>query len=834
MGLSVVKNTPRNTVILDKAGIICDVHLNLSRSEDTLGWQGEECLIGHSYMDIHTFHDTEIAPIYDGIRSVLAGKRDCFSRRFVIFGERKSLTYELKAEHPDLDDDHVELCYRKVAESLSTEEELLKDTNINEMLFKQIGVGVLFQSNNEVIVLANNTAQRILGMNQSAIRKVNRDNLPWRVVDAKGVPLSYRDHPGVTALRTGKTQHNVVLGIANVIDRYTWLKVNTEFVYCAKTGERQGVLTSFFDVTEERRTKDAIQSLSDRFQVAIDSAELGVWDWSPTDALMIWDSKMFDIHGYGEDKTQTPMGAWRRSLHPEDRRLVFSRLKELLKGKNSGSIEYRLIWPDNTVRFVSSQARPIRNLSGKISRIVGVSRDVTKEALAEKKLRELAYTDPLTGLASRAGFYSRLSEEIARADTYGYTVGVLMVGLDRFKDINENYGYEIGDKVLKEISSRLLQRISDCGFAARTGGDEFSIILPQLQSTDVAKSEEAVKFRASLILHGIVEPLLLGSGFVINISASIGVNVYPKGGETATALLQHAGLAMHHAKSFDADSVLAYSSEMTARLHKKFNFISLIRNAIKNQEFELYYQPIVDLSDQQVLGCEALIRWRGADGKMISPMEFIPIVEEIGLIYELGCWINRTAIKQWHLWAQSAPDSPLQYMSINVSPHQLKKDTCVQEFIDLVNEFGVAPESIQLEITEGTFLSEFLDADSALKRLAKNGFRLAIDDFGTGYSSLAYLKRFNVDVIKIDRSFIIDIEHDQSDQDIVSAILAMNKKLGFKTIVEGIETEAQARIVKSLGCDYVQGYLFGFPDTSENFAKSYVLPERLVKLKKHI
>ncbi|VUD53756.1 putative signaling protein [Thalassocella blandensis] len=705
---------------------------------------------------------------------------------------------------------------------------LIQKSNIHETLFRQLPIGVIYQGNNGRIKFANPAAEEILGVDEADLENVTVDNMPWKVFHKDGRPMALDEHPNMQTLRTGVAVRGAVMCLEKEDGTRIWIKINAEIVADSDTGQQVGVITSFSDITDERNVNVALQSLTDRSQVAIDSAEMGVWDWIPNESLMIWDYRLYEMHGYPDDAKINARDAWEKSMHPEDKERVNKALTDLSQnGVGNQRIEYRVIWHDGSTHHIRAQARVMKNANDDVLRVIGVAQDVTKDIQAEKKLWELAYTDALTGAYSRAGLAFRMSRSVVRANKSKGSFCVMMIGLSRFKEINDNYGISIGDKVLIEIARRVKTLMKEEDSLVRAGGDEFIVVMENVSSNEQVE-QFSKDFRETVL-----EPIFLEQGIIINIDASVGVSFYPQNGRDAITLQTRAGLAMHQAKADKSEQFVFYNAQMSDSIRRKYNLKYQLRNAIMAEELQLYYQPIVDLeANDRVVGCEALIRWKDADGNFVSPVEFIPIAEESGLIYDLGQWINLTAIKQWKLWQALSPS--MQYISINVSPHQLEKPEFTSDLVNLLKEHDVKPENIQLEITEGTFLKESLNADSTLKNLADLGFRLAIDDFGTGYSSLAYLKRFNVDVIKIDRSFIRDIETDQSDRDIVSAILAMNKKLGFKTLVEGVETEKQNQLVKELGCQSGQGYLYGRPTFADEFAENYIWPNKATDNKKAV
>ena len=776
------------------------------------GWPSINKMIGMPFRELHKLHRFEGGDDSRFLRKLIDQKISGFSS---LFTYENGNVYRYYLMHVEPRSDGIKgalIHYSEVPLKNLSKEQLIRKTNLNENLFRKIPTGVFFQDVTGRIRLANPAAEKMLGMCEAELSKVEKPTLPWKILDANGEAMPFENHPGNAALQTKKMQRNVVLQLS-IKDGASirWVKADSEPVFDYDTGELLGSITSFSDINEERLIKNALQSLTERTQIAIESANMGVWDWIPDQGLMIWDSKMFSLYGFQNDESVTPKDAFDRAIHPDDHLRVNKEIRLLIRGDRSAKLDFRVIWPDGSTHFLRAQARVVKDAKGRVERIIGVTHDVTKEVLSEERLRDMAFQDDLTSTLSRGGLKNLLTTLLQ--DVHA-RVGVVLVGLDRFKDINDNFGHPVGDELLKDMVKRLKRITGENMSLARLGGDEFAIVLESVSSSSLLKGI------ATQISESLQNPFYLDTGPVISVQASIGVSCSPADGCDTTNLLRAADLAMNHAKKHGGNCVVHYKETMLEEINKRYTLQNKLQEAVLAEDFMLYYQPIVDLNDSKVIGCEALIRWQDENGRFVSPMEFIPIVEECGLIYMLGKWICKTAIKQWKLWQQLVSD--LEYVSINVSPLQLKQPTFVDELIELVEFHNVAPRHIQLEITEGTFLQESMSSDSALNQLANYGFRLAIDDFGTGYSSLAYLKRFNVDVIKVDRSFIIDIETDQSDRDIVSAIVAMNNKLGFKTLVEGIETEPQARILRELGIDSAQGYLYGKPTFADDFSETHL------------
>ncbi len=802
------------TVVIDIQQIVVTYYGEMFDGD---GWPPKTSIVGKSISSLHDQHFIALSSLVDELESIISGEIDFFSTEFIFRDHDSYQVYRLEAAPRDEQEPGAKIRYCKLTVDQLDRDQLIRKTNLNENLFQFLPTGIIFQDYTGRIRLANPAAEMILGLPESEIQTVRKDSIPWVLKDVHGDEVLFDDHPGNKAIRLKKPCHNTIL---QIIQKETkaqrWLKVNSEPIFDHQTNQLQGAISSFTDINEQQINKIALQTLSDRSRVAIESAELGVWDWIPKESVLLWDSKMFALFGFENDPSVGPREAFSKALHPADKEVVKASLSSLLKGEQHIKVDYRVIWSDGSTRHLRSQARVTKGQNRKVSHIVGVTQDITKELEAEAKLIEMAYHDELTGAFNRGAVRSKLDKLLQEKDA---RVGIVLLGIDHFKDINDHYGHPVGDELLKDLVKRLHRIVLSDMFLGRLGGDEFALIVGKVKSPALMTSISEVLTKA------VQTPFYLSKGLVISIKASIGMSCSPEDGTETMDLLRAADMAMNSAKGNESETVVRFQKSMLEEVSSRYNLQSKMIAAVANEEFTLYYQPIIDLTSRDVIGCEALIRWRDSDGKFVPPIKFIPVVEEAGLIHSLGKWICRTAIKQFILWRHI--NSNLEYVSVNVSPLQLKAPSFVDDLLELIKIYGIQPSNIQLEITEGTFLQESMYGDGGLNRLAEKGVRLAIDDFGTGYSSLAYLKRFNVEVIKVDRSFVIDIETDQSDKDIVSAIVAMNKKLGFKTLIEGIETENQARIISDIGCDSAQGYLFGRPTFGDEFAENYIANYRL-------
>ena len=437
-----------------------------------------------------------------------------------------------------------------------------------------------------------------------------------------------------------------------------------------------------------------------------------------------------------------------------------------------------------------------------------IMRDVTERKCAEERIHQLAHYDKLTGLPNRALFSQLLEQALAEAKYSKKQVAVLFIDLDRFKLINDSLSHDSGDMVLKQVARRLSEAQLKRNTIARFGGDEFVVLMRDCQiPTDAAEA-------AQRMLTAIAQPLLL-EGQEYNLTASIGISAFPSDGENPQTILKNADIAMYRAKEHGKNNYQFYSSQMNLHSFERLVLERFLRHALDQDEFRVYYQPKVDLVSGCITGMEALLRWIHPAMGMISPTKFIPLAEETGLIVPIGAWVLKAACAQNKIWAEQG--LPPLRVAVNLSARQFAQDDLHATILNVLEETGLAPELLELEITESVTMDNPEHAAALLRKLKALGIGLAIDDFGTGYSSLSYLKRFPIDNVKIDRSFIKDIPHDEDDVAITQAVIAMAHSLGLKVIAEGVESEEHVTFLRDHGCEQAQGYLFGAPMSAEEF-----------------
>jgi len=451
--------------------------------------------------------------------------------------------------------------------------------------------------------------------------------------------------------------------------------------------------------------------------------------------------------------------------------------------------------------------------------VLGLVRDISERKRTEEQIRRLAYCDSLTGIPNRQAFLETLERELTRSRQLGKHFAVLFMDLDAFKRINDTLGHDVGDLLLKAVSERLHDTIRPGdtvtraqqgdfppGNLARLGGDEFTILIPDLEKVDSALAV------AQRVKDAMRRPFQL-DGHEIFVTASIGISLYPQDGEDSSSLLKFADTAMYHAKNLGKNNAQLYSSSLTMQIMSHVKLETGLRKALQNDELYLLYQPQVDVASSQVVGVEALVRWRHPEHGIMPPNDFIPLAEETGLIVPIGAWVLRTACVQARLW-QDVCRRPIR-LAVNLSARQFKDENLTQTVLAALQESGLEAGLLELELTEGTLMDDARATLVMLEQLRGIGVLLSIDDFGTGYSSMNYLKRFDVHTLKIDKTFISGLPQDSEDAAITRAIIALGHGLRMVVLAEGVETEEQFSLLEQYGCDLAQGFHLGKPATTE-------------------
>ncbi len=493
-----------------------------------------------------------------------------------------------------------------------------------------------------------------------------------------------------------------------------------------------------------------------------------------------------------------------------------------IKTKKHFSVNYRIILPNGMQRYILNRGEIFFNENGVAELMLGAIQDVTQLKQAEEEIRLLAFYDSLTGLANRMLFMDRLDNEITSAKRDKKCFALLYMDIDRFKQINDTFGHHIGDLLLKNVSEIFQKGLRSSDTASRTvnddanfliarlGGDEFIILL-----SNINKPKNAA-IVARRLLHDISKSYDL-DGQKISITASIGISIFPTDGESVEVLLKNADSAMYYAKGKGRNNYQFYKESLNRAVMERFSLEQSLKVAIKKDELLLYYQPQVELSTGKIVGAEALIRWLHPTQGMMQPDMFIPIAEETNLIIDINKWVIQTACKQNRAW-QKAGLNPIR-IAVNLSGYQIASQNIIKVIQEAIEEAGLDAKNLEVEITENIFMQDTEDTIQILELMKDLSLRIALDDFGTGYSSLSYLTTFPVDVIKIDRSFVMGCAMLKNNIAIIKAIIAMGHSLGMKIVAEGIETRKEFELIKKYGSDEGQGFYFSPPVPHDQFSK---------------
>lgn len=509
--------------------------------------------------------------------------------------------------------------------------------------------------------------------------------------------------------------------------------------------------------------------------------------------------------------------AYDAAVHPDDRE-VYDRAGDGLQQGETVEVEYRLIDPDGGVRWVLDRMRPERDVGNGCLLVSGVVADISErkrvEAEAREKLAYAALHDSLTGLANRASFLEHLELGLKRANRTAKGVGVLFVDLDNFKLVNDSFGHGAGDELLKAVGSRLRGAVRGMDVVARQGGDEFLILLSDLEGTSASRATEAVASKVGAILS---EPFLV-DGIEIYVSASVGISLFPADGDDAETLLKHADVAMYSVKDSGRDGYARYSRRGNTALEQISTAGRLRKSIESGRGLVLHYQPLLNLETAEVVGVEALVRWQDGDRGLVPPDEFIPLAEQVGLIGSLSDWVVAEACRQASAWEKQGMDF---YVSINVPPSYCQP-TGMAHLAAAADAAGIALGKLMIEVTESALAPDKrANLEDTLADMRRQGLRLAIDDFGTGYSSLGRLNQTWVNMLKIDRSFVQELGESDHARKLVASVVQLAQSLDLEPLAEGVETEQQRSFLVDRGCRYGQGFLFSRPLPTDEIQSFY-------------
>jgi diguanylate cyclase (GGDEF)-like protein/PAS domain S-box-containing protein len=554
-----------------------------------------------------------------------------------------------------------------------------------------------------------------------------------------------------------------------------------------------------------KRAQEALKESEERYALAALGSNDGLWDWNIPENEVHFSARWKSMLGFQENEISNKPEEWFDRIHDADR----ARVKSEITAHQSGSTphfesEHRMLHHDGTFRWMLSRGLAIRDQSGRPLRMAGSQTDITQAKVS----------DPLTGLPNRLLFIDRLNRLIKYSKRRkNHSFAVVFMDLDGFKMINDSMGHMVGDQLLVGVAERLekclratdtLARLRDTYTVARLGGDEFTVLLDDLKDPNDAK------IAADRLMKALKPPFLL-AGKEVYTSVSIGIAQSNPVYEGPDEMLRDADTAMYHAKSLGKGRYEVFDAKMRASVMARLQLETDLRHALERREFRNYYQPIVNLASGEIAGFEALLRWQHPTRGLLGPIEFIGVVEETGLIRELGWWNLSEACRQIGEWRAASTANRDLIISVNLSAKQFLQPNLVADIANLLREIKLPPDALKLEITESTVMKDPSGAVEMLQQIKSLGVRLAIDDFGTGYSSLSYLHRFPLDTLKIDRSFISSMDDDGDGMEIARTILPMAKNLRLDVVAEGVETLEQFELLKKFNCAFGQGYYFSRP-----------------------
>jgi diguanylate cyclase (GGDEF)-like protein/PAS domain S-box-containing protein len=661
-------------------------------------------------------------------------------------------------------------------------------------VFEHAGVGMAITGLDDAFVRVNRKFAGMLGYEPDEMRGVAAGRF------AVGEQRAAREQRTHTLLPSAAREVTSEKCLRRKDGSNVWVSVVTSVIR-AEDGCPRRFISVVQDIGARRAAELALRESEEKFRQLADNIPEIFWITDARQRKLHYLSPGFEtLTGTALADVMRRPRSWLQVVHPEDRERVRLARKALPQAEYN--LEYRIVLANGSVRWVHDQAFPVRDAAGEVYRIAGIGADVTHRKEAEEKLVYLAHYDGLTGLPNRALFFDRLKQTLAQAGRRGVLAAVMFVDLDRFKVVNDTLGHAVGDELLRHVAQRLAGCVRVGDTVCRFSGDEFVLII-----NDLGASEDA-RLIAQKVLFAFADPFRV-SGHEIFVSTSIGISMYPTDCEDEETLLKDADTAMYRAKESGRNNFQFYTREMNARAMYRLKLENSLRHALERGEFRLHYQPKACLHTGRVTGVEALLRWQRPEHGLVPPADFVPLLEDTGLIVPVGEWVIAEACRQIAAWRASGRE-PVS-IAINISARQFAARNLGEIVTRVLDQHGADPRYIELELTESLLMVNTEEAVRTLEYLKSLGLRLSIDDFGTGYSSLSYLKRFPIDALKIDRSFIDEITTDVGDATITRAVIGMAHNLGLKVVAEGVETQEQISFLSANGCDEAQGYYLARP-----------------------
>ncbi len=601
--------------------------------------------------------------------------------------------------------------------------------------------------------------------------------------------------PVIVLTEQGDQELNMVMLEAGAADYLVKSELTTSLLECAIRG-----------AVRAAQAMEALRASEERYELTAYGANDGLWDWDLKKNEVHFSARWKSMLGYAEDAINNSPEEWFSRVHPEDYAALERALAAHVDGQSPHfEHEYRMLHQDGHYYWMLSRGLAVRDDFGKGRRLVGSQTDITLRRQAEEKLRHGALHDELTGMPNRTAFVERLRRSLERARLDDeYVFAVLFLDVDRFKIINDSLGHRVGDQLLIEIARRLETALRPSDLVARSGGDEFVVLIDHL------REENDVAYVAERIQKILSVPIMLDEREVFT-TVSIGITMSSSISECAEDLLRDADTAMHRAKSNGKARFEIFDPQMREQAMRLMQMETDLRRALSREEFVLYYQPIISFDSGRLAGFEALIRWNHPLKGFVGPAEFIPIAEDNGMINPIGRWVLHEACRQMREWQRKYPGGLPLTISVNLSGKQFSQPNLIEMIAGILQETELPASFLKLEITETVIMENSDSAADMLNELKALGSQLAIDDFGTGYSSFSHLHCFPIDTLKIDRAFVSRMDTSRESSEIVRTILSLAHNLKMSVVAEGVETSSQIKQLRNLGCEYGQGYFLHRP-----------------------
>jgi len=684
-----------------------------------------------------------------------------------------------------------------------------------DALLDYLPAGVVVHAADGRIVSANRLAFELLGLSEEQVRAQQASDATLVLLRSDGSAMPHEENPVAIVLRTGQKLCGLVVGVV-VEGATSWVLCNA-YPEFDEAGKLQQVVVCFTDCTALKQTQLSLEKSDERLRLVLKGSTDAPWDWDLVSGEVYYSERWWNMLGYQSGEGMADSDAWRRLLHPDDDPMIAAYVMELRASRRDAySLEFRLRHRDGHYVPVLSRGYVLRDEAGKALRISGVNTDLTEQKRTERRIYELAYFDHLTGLPNRRFLLEELEHVLARGRRSKHFSALAYLDLDNFKLLNDTMGHDLGDMLLQQAAQRLRATVRESDQLARLGGDEFVVVLEDLGATPRAAAAEADRTVAK-ILAALGQPFQLGS-VLFKSSASVGITLFDGSGASVEALLKQADLAMYRAKADGRNLARFFDPSMQDAASRRASLEAAMREGLALGQFQLFCQPQFDCRGRLV-GAEVLLRWQ-RDGELVSPAHFIAFAEESGLILPLGEHVLKESCRALARWHRDPTLARLK-LAVNVSIHQMRDPDFSGMVAGILDDTAAPAERLCLELTESVFAENMQEITQRMHEIRAQGIYFSLDDFGTGYSSLAYLNRFPLAALKIDRSFVREVGTQPGSAPIVEAIIALGRKLKLEIVAEGVENEDQRNFLVRGGCSSMQGFLLGAPLPMAEFEHVY-------------